>query len=105
MACHRSGATVVVMERFDAEQALRLIETRRVTHSQWVPTMFVRLLKLPEAARTGYDLSSLRWAVHAAEPVPGPGPGQAGHDRVVGADPLRVLLDDRGIRGRVDLFR
>jgi len=47
MSCHRTGATVVVMERFEAEQALRLIEAHRVTHSQWVPTMFVRLLKLP----------------------------------------------------------
>jgi long-chain acyl-CoA synthetase len=72
MASHRTGATVLVMERFDAEQALRLIETHRVTHSQWVPTMFVRLLKLPEAARAGYDLSSLRWAVHAAAPCPVP---------------------------------
>ncbi len=65
MSCHRTGATVVVMERFDAEQALALIEAHRVTHSQWVPTMFVRLLKLPTSVRAGYDLSSLRWAVHA----------------------------------------
>ncbi|MWA00918.1 AMP-binding protein [Actinomadura sp. LD22] len=72
MACHRSGTTVVVMERFDAEQALRLIERHRVTHGQWVPTMFVRLLKLPEAVRRRYDLSSLRWAVHAAAPCPVP---------------------------------
>ncbi|MEU6745468.1 AMP-binding protein [Spirillospora sp. NPDC046719] len=72
MACHRSGTTVVVMERFDAEQALRLIERHRVTHSQWVPTMFVRLLKLPETIRHRYDLSSLRWAVHAAAPCPVP---------------------------------
>jgi fatty-acyl-CoA synthase len=72
MASHRSGATVVVMERFDAEQALRLIEAHRVTHSQWVPTMFVRLLKLPEPVRAAYDLSSLRWAVHAAAPCPVP---------------------------------
>ena len=72
MASHRTGATVVVMERFDAEQALRLIEAHRVTHSQWVPTMFVRLLKLPASVRAGYDLSSLRWAVHAAAPCPVP---------------------------------
>jgi fatty-acyl-CoA synthase len=72
MGCHRSGATVVVMERFDAEQALRLIERYRVTHSQWVPTMFVRLLKLPDATRSRYDLSSLRSAVHAAAPCPVP---------------------------------
>jgi fatty-acyl-CoA synthase len=72
MSCHRSGATVVVMERFEAEQALRLIQAHRVTHSQWVPTMFVRLLKLPSSVRAGYDLSSLRWAVHAAAPCPVP---------------------------------
>ena len=72
VSCHRTGATVVVMERFDAEQALRLIEAYRVTHSQWVPTMFVRLLKLPASVRGRYDLSSLRWAVHAAAPCPVP---------------------------------
>jgi fatty-acyl-CoA synthase len=72
MSCHRSGATVVVMERFDAERALALIEAHRVTHSQWVPTMFVRLLKLPEEVRTAYDLSTLRCAVHAAAPCPVP---------------------------------
>ncbi|MEV5829762.1 AMP-binding protein [Spirillospora sp. NPDC052242] len=72
MACHRTGATVVVMERFEPEQALRLIERHRVTHSQWVPTMFVRMLKLPERIRRRYDLSSLRSAVHAAAPCPVP---------------------------------
>ena len=72
MSSHRSGATVVVMERFEAEQALRLIEAHQVTHSQWVPTMFVRLLKLPASVRCAYDLSSLRWAVHAAAPCPVP---------------------------------
>jgi len=56
------------MERFEAVRALRLIEAHGVTHSQWVPTMFVRLLKLPAVVRAGYDLSSLRWAVHAAAP-------------------------------------
>jgi len=72
MACHRTGATVVVMERFEASQALALIERYRVTHSQWVPTMFVRLLKLGLPIRSAYDLSSLRWAVHAAAPCPVP---------------------------------
>ncbi|MFC5747912.1 acyl-CoA synthetase [Actinomadura rugatobispora] len=72
MACHRTGSTVVVMERFDAEEALRLIERHRVTHGQWVPTMFVRMLKLPERIRRRYDLSSLRWAVHAGAPCPVP---------------------------------
>jgi fatty-acyl-CoA synthase len=64
------GGTVVMMERFDAEDALRAVERHRVTHSQWVPTMFIRLLRLPEATRTAYDLSSHRVAVHAAAPCP-----------------------------------
>jgi acyl-CoA synthetase (AMP-forming)/AMP-acid ligase II len=72
MAMLRIGATVVVMERFDAEQALALIERHRVTLSQWVPTMFVRMLKLPESARSRHDLSSQRLAVHAAAPCPIP---------------------------------
>ncbi len=67
---HRIGATVVVMEQFDAEGALAAIEKYRATHSQWVPTMFVRMLKLPEQARTRYDLSSLEVAIHAAAPCP-----------------------------------
>jgi long-chain acyl-CoA synthetase len=66
----RVGGTVVMMRRFDAAQALRLIERYRVTHSQWVPTMFVRMLKLPVAERTGFDLSSHRVAIHAAAPCP-----------------------------------
>lgn len=64
------GGTVVLMDRFDAEEALRLIEEYRVTHSQWVPTMFVRMLKLPEETRAKYDLSSLTHAIHAAAPCP-----------------------------------
>ncbi|BBG01780.1 MULTISPECIES: acyl-CoA synthetase [Pseudonocardia] len=64
------GGTVVVMERFDPEQALRLIERHSVTHSQWVPTMFVRMLKLSEKVRSAHDLSSLRVAIHAAAPCP-----------------------------------
>jgi long-chain acyl-CoA synthetase len=68
MAQHRLGATVVVMERFDAATALAIIERHRVTHSQWVPTMFVRLLKLDEAERQRFDLSSHRMAVHGAGP-------------------------------------
>ena len=72
MSCLRSGNTVVVMEHFDAEQSLRFIQDYRITHSQWVPTMFVRMLKLPEAVRAQYDLSSLQCAVHAAAPCPIP---------------------------------
>jgi long-chain acyl-CoA synthetase len=64
------GGTVVVMGKFDAERALSYIETFRVTHSQWVPTMFVRMLKLPEAVRRAFDLSSLTTAIHAAAPCP-----------------------------------
>ncbi len=69
---HRLGATVVVMERFDAEAALAAIERYRVTHSQWVPTMFVRLLKLSPETRQRYDLSSLQAVIHAAAPCPIP---------------------------------
>ncbi|UGT66629.1 acyl-CoA synthetase [Nocardia gipuzkoensis] len=67
---HALGGTLVVMEKFDAEQALAAIERYRVTHSQWVPTMFVRMLKLDGAVRARYDVSSLRVAVHAAAPCP-----------------------------------
>jgi long-chain acyl-CoA synthetase len=66
----RKGATVVIMETFDPERYLELIEIYRVTHSQLVPTMFSRMLKLPETVRTRYDLSSLEIAVHAAAPCP-----------------------------------
>ena len=66
----RIGGTVVVMERFDAEAALAAIEAHRVTHSQWVPTMFVRMLKLDPAVRAKYDVSSLGFAIHAAAPCP-----------------------------------
>jgi fatty-acyl-CoA synthase len=70
MAVQSVGGTVVVMERFDPEVALALIERERVTHSQWVPTMFIRMLKLAPAARARYDLSSHRVATHAAAPCP-----------------------------------
>ena len=70
MSFMRAGATIVVMEHFDAERALALIEQHHVTHAQWVPTMFVRMCKLPEEARAKYDVSSLRVAVHAAAPCP-----------------------------------
>ncbi len=68
----RSGATSVVMRRFDPEEALRLIQEYRITASQWVPTHFRRLLQLPEEVRRRYDVSSLRVAVHAAAPCPVP---------------------------------
>ncbi len=66
----RTGATVIIMEKFDAEQFLALVERYRVTHSQLVPTMFSRMLKLPEAVREKYDLSTLEIAIHAAAPCP-----------------------------------
>jgi long-chain acyl-CoA synthetase len=72
MSMQRIGATTIVMEHFDAVEALRLIERYRVTHSQWVPTMFVRMLKLPEAERTQFDLSSHQLTLHAAAPCPVP---------------------------------
>ncbi|OZF00890.1 acyl-CoA synthetase [Rhodococcoides fascians] len=64
------GGTVVVMGKFDAERALSHIEKFAVTHSQWVPTMFVRMLKLPDEVRAKYDLSTLQVAIHAAAPCP-----------------------------------
>lgn len=66
----RNGGTVVIMEHFDPEQYLMLVEKHRITHTQLVPTMFNRMLKLPEAVRRRHDLSSLRIAVHAAAPCP-----------------------------------
>ena len=63
------GGTAVVMPRFDPVQALHAIQDYRITHSQWVPTMFTRMLKLPEADRTGFDLSSHQFAIHAAAPI------------------------------------
>jgi long-chain acyl-CoA synthetase len=66
----RLNATTVIMERFDPEQYLELVERYRITHSQLVPTMFTRMLKLPEAVRTKYDVSSLEEIVHAAAPCP-----------------------------------
>ena len=70
MSMHRLGATVVVMERFDAQQCLELIERHRVTLAQFVPTMFNRMLRLPVDVRERHDLSSLKMAVHAAAPCP-----------------------------------
>jgi long-chain acyl-CoA synthetase len=66
----RWGGTSIVMEHFDAALALELIERHGVTHSQWVPTMFIRMLKLGDEERTRFDLSSHQIAVHAAAPCP-----------------------------------
>ncbi len=72
MGVGRCGGTVYVMEKFDPEDALRQIERNKITHSQWVPTMFVRMLKLPKDVRTQFDVSSLECAIHAAAPCPVP---------------------------------
>ena len=70
MTVHRLGGTVVVMEHFDAEEALRFIYKYKANCSQWVPTMFVRMLKLPDAVRLKYEVSSMKSAIHAAAPIP-----------------------------------
>lgn len=70
MVTIKMGGTAYIMERFDAYESLRLIETHKITHSQWVPTMFVRLLKLPPSEVQQFDLSSMQVAVHAAAPCP-----------------------------------
>lgn len=67
---HQMGGTVIIMERFEATKFLEYVEQFRVTATQMVPTMFVRLLKLPDDARSSSDLSSLQMAVHAAAPCP-----------------------------------
>ncbi|MBA6412611.1 acyl-CoA synthetase [Parahaliea sp. F7430] len=69
MTLYQAGTTVV-MEKFDPERALQLIEEHRVTHSQWVPIMFIRMLKLPDEVRKRYDISSMQFALHAAAPCP-----------------------------------
>src|ERR1700751_2992904 len=69
-AALRLGATVVVMEHFDAEQWLALVERHKVTNCQMVPVMFNRLLRLDGETRTRYDTSSLECIVHAAAPCP-----------------------------------
>jgi len=71
-AVHRVGGTVVQMERFEPEEFLAAVEQHGITHTQMVPTMFVRLLKLPEEVRSRYDVSSLRTVIHAAAPCPVP---------------------------------
>jgi long-chain acyl-CoA synthetase len=64
------GGTSIIMESFDAEQFLKLVEQYKITQSQLVPTMFVRMLKLPDEVRRRYDVSSLQGAIHAAAPCP-----------------------------------
>ncbi len=70
MAIQRLGGTTIIMEHFDPEQCLQVIEKHKITHSQFVPTMFVRMLKMPQEARDKYDVSSIQVAIHAAAPCP-----------------------------------
>ncbi|MEO9600126.1 acyl-CoA synthetase [Parasphingorhabdus sp.] len=72
IAVQSLGGTSVIMEKFDPERALQLIEKYKCDVGQWVPTHFVRMLKLPEETRVKYDVSSIKSAVHAAAPVPVP---------------------------------
>lgn len=64
------GGSCVMMEKFDPLIALEAIEHYGVTHAQWVPTMFIRMLRIPDEDKARYDLSSLRYAIHAAAPCP-----------------------------------
>jgi long-chain acyl-CoA synthetase len=66
----RTGGTAIIMETFDPERYLALVEQYKVTHTQLVPTMFSRMLKLPDEVRLRHDLSSLETAIHAAAPCP-----------------------------------
>ena len=70
MAALRLGGTAVIMEHFNPDACLELIEKHKISHAQFVPTMFVRMLKMPEAERLKHDVSSLEVAIHAAAPCP-----------------------------------
>ena len=87
------GHTLVYMDGWDSETALACVQRYRVTSTHMVPTQFKRMLSLPEATRRRYDLSSMRWIIHAAAPVPGA--AQAGHAGLVGAAGVRVLRGHR----------
>ena len=99
LAVHAIGATIVAMEHFDAEEYLSLVDQYDITHSQVVPTMFVRMLKLPEETRTKYDVSSLGDGHPRRGAVPGA--GQEADDRVVRPGDPRVLRRHRGQRLRL----
>ena len=83
------GGTSVIMESFDAEEFLKLVEKYRITQSQLVPTMFVRMLKLPDEVRTRYDVSIAEGRDPCRRALPGRRQGQ--DDRMVGTDPDRIL--------------
>ena len=89
-----AGGLLVLMDRWTPEGFLAVVQEHRVTHASMVPTMFHRLLALPEAVRAEADVSSLQVVLHAGGTVPDR--REAPHDRVVGADPRRGLLVDGG---------
>jgi long-chain acyl-CoA synthetase len=102
MGSARLGLNVVLQPRFDAADMLRLIEKHRVSHMHIVPTMLVRLLRLPDEIKRRYDLSSLCWIVHGAAPC---APAVKRHDRLVGTGHLRVLRRHRDWRRGLARFR
>ena len=97
MATNRVGAASILMRKIHPEAVLRLIETHRVTHAKFVPTMFVRMLKLPEAVRPSYDVSRSSVCDPRGRSVPGG--RQAPDDEVARTDHPRVLQGDRWFRG------
>ena len=103
MAVHQAGGTVVVMEHFDAAEALALIERHQVTFSQWVPTMFIRMLKLP--GRRARPLRPVEPPGRGPRRRAVPGRGEAADDRVVGTGAARVLRRHRGQRLRLHQLR
>src|SRR5262245_32786109 len=64
------GHTVVCMDKWDAEETLRLIQTYNCTHTHMVPTQFIRMLQLPDDVKANYDVSAMKWTIHAAAPCP-----------------------------------
>jgi acyl-CoA synthetase (AMP-forming)/AMP-acid ligase II len=72
LSVHAAGGTTVVMEHFDAEEYLKYVEKYSITHTQLVPTMFIRMLKLDDVVRNKYNVSTLEVAIHAAAPCPAP---------------------------------
>ena len=87
------GVGTVLMDEWDAAEALRLIEKHRITHTHMVPTMFHRLLRLPEDVRRSADISSMQYIAHGAAPCTVG--TKKGDDRLVRSDPLGVLRRDR----------
>ena len=103
MLAFRSGCTIVLEPRFDPEDMLQLIERHRVTHMHMVPTMFVRLLRLPDEVKQ--PIRSVVAALHRARRGALPAAGQARHDRVVGAGHPRIFRLDRDRHSGVALGR